>query len=252
MRTRKTRTLLILTMGVALPSSVLAGEDEEPIAPDRPGFGDAPRTVPAGHLQTEMGFQVDFDDDAQLSFPLFSFRVGLLDWLEVRVGVPDATATFGGSTTWGAGDATLGFMLARSFGEDLQASLVPAVSLPVGSAGATSGDYDPSLELNLAYALTEHLGLGAAGYVARAPLDDGTHGWALGAGASVGYAFTDSLSAYVEGFFEMQEGGDPQPSVGAGVAFLVTPRLQLDVSGGVGVTKDGAPPFVSSGLAVLW
>ena len=66
----------------------LFGQEAEPLITDRPTFSAAPFTVAPGRFQFEMGYTfTKSGDEEQHDFGEFTARIGILPWLEGRLGL---------------------------------------------------------------------------------------------------------------------------------------------------------------------
>jgi hypothetical protein len=223
-------------------------------APDRPGFADSTETVDPGHAQLEVGVRSSFEDDgAVLTLPSLLLRVGLPCCLEARVTAPDLTLAFpkgDGSNSAGGGDMSLGLKAATSF-NILSASAVPFLTIPTGARDLSSGAVDFGLGLNFQLNLLDDLALGWNVIFAAATIEDRGHVFDFGAGISLGYQFTDAFGAFIEAYIQYTDGGRAFPSGAGGLTYLITPTLQIDLSGGAGFTSDAEGPYVIAGVAAL-
>jgi hypothetical protein len=231
---------------------------DEPLAfnPDRPGFADATGTVPKGHLQLEAGVRAAFEEEAiGLQSPSVLVRVGVTDWAELRFSAPDMFVALpkDGDSSLGLGDVVLGVKFAGESGI-FSASAIPFISLPTGTQESSSGEIEGGAGINLSLEITEWFAIGANGIAAFVARDDGRHAAFSGAGLSFGFALTEALAAYVEGYATHLDGtGVILPSIGAGATYMLTPTLQLDLSSGIGIIEEQAEgPWVSAGVSVLF
>ena len=116
-------------------------------------------------------------------------------------------------------------------------SLIPSLLIPTTEAGDLAG----TLRAVAGWALSDRVGLTTVlGAVAtNADPDTQITGEAI---AVLGTSFTDALSAYVEIGAFPGDGATPLLA-GGGLAFLVTPDVQLDASFDVGL-NDQAPDLL--------
>lgn len=259
-----------------------AADGTPELVTDRPDRTESATTVPRGFAQLEAGalFSSETGPDGALEVlegPGTLVRVGLTRSLELRVGwngyvaedfeprAARGTGTGGGSSSHdGFGDGALGVKL-RLWDEGErrpQAALLAGVSVPVGETGRSSERYDPSLLLALARTLTDRLSLGVnLGVVQeteevadgeREGLSDAVYSAALGVG------LTETVGAFFEVFgAEPLETGPAgargsAASFDAGLTWLLRPNLQLDLSGGGGLTDEAADWFVGAGVSWRW
>ncbi|HLA63228.1 MAG TPA: transporter [Rhodothermales bacterium] len=221
------------------------------IATDRPGFAFSPVVVPARSFQVEIGTPLftrsSFDaagtevTSTLINVPT-ALRYGLTSRLELRASSTlfnSATVEAGGldETETGFGDVEVGLkvQLLTADGGTPALSVIPSVVLPLGSDGFSAGD--PVVNLNAVAGITLPAGLGltlVGG--ATVPTADSSSVTA-NLVALVGRAFTPALSGYVEASAFPTDGATPL-YVGAGLAFLVTPTVQLDTALDVGLNEE--------------
>ena len=66
---------------------------------------------------------------------------------------------------------------------------------------------------------------------------------------SLGYAITDKLGVFIETYSFFPEESKADNRADAGITFKFSPRLQWDVSGGVGLSSNAPDSFLSTGLS---
>lgn len=64
-----------------------------------------------------------------------------------------------------------------------------------------------------------------------------------------GYSFTDKIGAYLELYGDSYEDSNFEHLWNAGFTYLLNDNVQLDVSGGTGITKDIQDLFLSAGIS---
>ena len=108
-------------------------------------------------------------------------------------------------------------------------------------------------ELASEWTLTNRLGLATNFDVAR-PVADARRYTELAASASFGFELSPKLSAFAEAFgFAPEIAGAKHTSyLDSGVAASLSPNLQIDIRGGVGLNGAGPDYFVGAGLARRW
>jgi hypothetical protein len=265
---------LLLLLALARPANA-AAEAAAPaeLVTDRPDQTESALVVPPGALQVELGASFERDrggvvESARREAPGALVRFGLANRLELRLAWPGAieseTTTRSGpgrrrETVRGAGDPEVGAKLAwlsTAHGDRLDLAVLGHLTLPVGDPGLGSPRADPSLRLCASLPLGERVGLGwnlgwAAGSEERrggAPTTLAR--WIYTAAAGVD--LSPRWGAFVELFGDLPA-SDPEPaahSFDAGVTFLVSPRLQLDLAAGVGLSEAAPDRFVGFGVSL--
>jgi hypothetical protein len=261
---------IVSSLGVGpMASSAFAQEDEAPpLSSDRPGETTSPGVVPKGYVQWEAGFQWGYDEDDGTEIDTVevlasTVRIGLSRRTELRIlwlpyNVVAREAAAGQTTQRGAGDAAINakVRLAEQNGARPEFALVAGVTLPVGSEGISSDEFDANLGLLFANGLTERLSFGYNLGITRA-----TTASALGqretntellTTGSLSIAAAPDVGVFVELYSTRVLGSDGSWSLSAdtGVTWLVRPRIQLDLSVGNGLSDPDTDRFVGIGFTI--
>jgi hypothetical protein len=231
---------------------------------DRPGEADPPTILPKGVIQLEGGVKFGRDtggddpDTGTLTVPDLTVRIGLIEWLELRLELDGLLYELrdGARDRALASDPALGAKLGGIEQRGLlpEASLLAGVSLPVGSDAATSDGFDPVLDGLYQWQLSEAFAL-VVNTRFSAPTqgsDDDRRIFEFGPQASLDWQVTPTVGAFVEYFGAIKTRGvADEHSMDGGFTWLIPGRrLQLDLSGGGGL-NDAAPDwFVSAGISV--
>ncbi len=253
----------LLTMCLAAPAALLA--QTEPMVTDRPDQTESASIVPEGAFQLELGALHTRDgngfDRETTQVPVSLLRIGLRERLELRLGwagviderVETRAGTFSAS---GSGGADLGFklLLAEEGPGRPQTALLASTTLAVGSEGFSSDRFDPSLRIAMSSTLTDRLSLGYNAGVSLTSEDTGR-----GVTTRTSFLYTVALGIDLEGpaaafveLFGTIPASDPAPeshAFDAGITWLAGPRLQFDVSGGIGLSEHAPDWFVGAGLS---
>ena len=224
-------TLYITVLGAIFGA---ARAEEPSLITDRPDIAESSRAVGRGVVQLEQG--VSLEGGPRVGFPSLT-RVGVGGGVELRVETPILAVQPGGVAFDGLAVGSkwalpleqqeVGLLTHLDFGPD--GALRPVAKLA----------YDVGLPLGL------ELGLNGGGTFAGAGLEGPVGLWAAALGRSV----TDSLRLYGEASGEHGAGAHAV-RLDAGGALLLSPDVQLDASGLVGVLGGGWA--VGLGLSVRW
>lgn len=244
----------------------------DPIVTDRPDFTESTETVPRGRFQLEGGYTFSYDSEqksrtATHTAPEFLLRTGLTDSFELRLGwagydfvserFPSESRAGRRITVRdsfdGGSDLYLGFKQKLFEQKSLRPnfSIIPALTVPSGSAGFSSGDVDPEIKLAWGYELTERIGL--AGNVNFAgPSEDGRRFFQTAASVSAAFALFDGVGAYVEyfGFYPNGRDSDCAHTANGGLTWQITDNLQLDCRAGVGLNEEADDFFTGVGFSI--
>lgn len=232
------------------------------IAPDRPGLGDGSGIVGRGVWQIETGWSYDSDrqDGAvlhELVLPLALFRMGVTDRFELRVSadglLSDTSSRPGSRRLSGRSDFEVGakLKLVESAHRGFELSMLPILSLPIGSSAFTSGGYDPTVEM----AWTQQLprGFSLSGNVTAASITEEDHRFTQHILTfSVDHDFAAGWNGFAEAFraSSFERDGAAIWIVDAGATHRLGRQAQLDISAGRGVNADAPDWFISAGISL--
>jgi len=240
---------------VVSPSLLFAQvlDDIDPLVTDRPGQGtDAPVVLKPGRVQLELGFLYQGDpaaDQQLLLYPNTLVRIGLVEQLELRVSA-DLFQEGTDAPTF-VSPIIVGTKIGITENQGIipESAVIINVTLPrEGPREVWNPIATPEMRLLMTHALTRSLSLTTnfsiaweADPVIRYP----NHSYA----ASLDLGINDYLTTFGEfyGFWSLQ-GQSHLFNLGGTV--LLLPDLQLDLSGGVGLTRNAPDYFVSVGVSV--
>ena len=240
--------LLFLISGALVAES----HAQEVIVADRPGLGTGSSVVGGNILQFEMGAEsASLGNTKQYSFGQLLLRLGLSDRVEIRgLGNSLVVSRGDGPDREGIEDLTLGVKLNFLSNDSRNAtiSFLGEMAFPSGDEGFTQGETVPTAALLSDISLSESVGLGA---------NLGVTGFAADVEEQVFVTLTPSMSLPGESAVSVYGGyagffadSDDLHYAEAGLTWLVSSDLQLDVNGGVELQSgDG---FVGLGLATRW
>ncbi len=223
MSTKTTSCIVLLTAFSAAPA--LAAPQHNP-GYDRPGIGFTPASLQTGDIIYEQGLP-DFakNDDTTAYTADGLLRVGIGKGFEAQLGTswnwlnPDP-----GNSVDGRGDTSLAVKYAPDTGKALTWGVLGSVEFTDGddAFAAQDNQYLAGLSVNWQHTDTHSLGL----YAEFVDGDADTKVLAVNSG----WALSDTLGVYVEVAVQDEQylGGGSQG--GAGITWMVTPRLQLDAS----------------------
>jgi len=233
------------------------------LATDRPDFTETTEAVARGVVQAEAGFthvSVTNGVDAT-GLPELLLRIGLAERVELRLGAPDAIWTrLGGTeatalgadendTQFSRGDASVGFKVELApVGFPIGLAAIPILGL----ATQDTEDKDPVPELLIAWSRDLPRGWSLGGIVG--------HAWAQGQRpgednvlfptVALAAPLSESVGVFVEWFAEFADGAEASHSLHHGYTLGFGPDLQIDVHGGVGLSKSAPDYFVGAGVAL--
>ena len=229
---------------------------EEPITTDRPSFGDATVTVPAGWTLLESGYRYSRDGGESVhNGPVLQLRSGLARNLELRLGWDGYVHA--SDDRQGAGNTRAGLKLQalREHGLVPSVVVIPELVLPTGDDDVAADEVEPEVRVAWGHSLTSSTAIsGNFNVAARADSNSSRHLLEYAASLATGFALSRTVSGYIEyfGIFRESGLGRDTHSINSGLAYLLSNRLQLDVFAGAGLNAAAENMFAGVGLSGLW
>ncbi|MBC3542265.1 transporter [Rufibacter sediminis] len=251
--------LLYLLASLPLVCHAQAQRDslsQTPINTDRPNQTEASSVVPFGTLQVESGWfrQVDRIDGVRtmdVFYPITLIRLGILERMELRFQDEfhknELKDESGPHQTKGLDAFTIGTKINVTEEKGLlpEIAFLGNLVIPSGSSAFRPAHVAPEVRLALSHTLSNTFDLGYnVGYEWDGDSPEGTGIYTL----SVGAALPHHWGTYLEVFGDKPEKGHWHHSADGGFTFSPRNNLQLDVSSGIGLTKDAPDYFLSAGF----
>ena len=243
-------------LSLLAPISGYAGEPgaEPEILTDRPDFTETSFVVPRGSLQLESGFTYTDEADGgghTLNLPELLLRYGIGPRTELRLGVPDFLHTRAAGVRHGSfGDTYFGFkqQLAAE-GAPFGFAVIPAIMIPTGSGGSSSGAIDPEVVFTWSRDLSERWSIG--GIVGFAyPREGGGRTLHIVPTVSLGYSLTSRIGTFLEWAADLPAPGRDAHLLHHGYTYALSPTSQVDIHFGFGITRAAPDFFIGGGYAV--
>ena len=256
-------------LALALLNTVLAEDAPQPafktippakselpeMVTDRPDFTEATDVVGKGVVQMENGFtQERSRGGTSISGPELLMRIGLTKCLEIRIGGDGflSQRSLGAARISGYSDVELAAkIVVFNEGRHRPAlSLIPLLSLPLGSPDFSSGDYDPGLKVALGKDLPKGFSLGGNVNVSSLTTPDGRF-LQTAFSASLGHGLRRGFRGYWEifGLTPWQNAGSAAWLANAGVTHSIGKHAQIDARAGKRLTDVGPDWFWGFGMA---
>jgi len=247
--------LALLILGGVIPASGQSPDSNNAsttIATDRPAITDSSAVVPNGVFQAENGV-LDTGDQGRrtLDFPETLIRVGIGPSTELRFTAPDYyqdSLTPVGLRS-GFGDLAAGIkqQILNTQG-GFQVAAIVSLSFSSGKAAVSSHGYDPSFQLPWSRQLSSNWT--AAGMLSvYVPTQDGSHRVVGESTFLVDRQLTKAWDAFTEYAGDFPQLGGPRHLLHLGTAYKITPRQQLDLHVGVGLSAAAPDHFVGIGYS---
>ena len=239
-------------------------EPRDLINADRPGIADGSGVLAPGIFQLEIGFQREFSKEDQVrtrvSFLPTLVRVGLGAGFEARVETNAydwEKANDAGGTTHDSGWSPIS-VGAKYRIYDPEESRWPSLAVigrvfPTSGSGAFgshrfAGDLRLAADLDLSSTFSLNPNVGFARYEA----EDGSSFAALTLAVTLTFLPSPRVQPFVDaGFQNPADAGSPASLlIDTGIAYIIAPNVQLDVSLGTGAHGPTPHTFVSFGVSV--
>ncbi|MBI4367720.1 MAG: transporter [Deltaproteobacteria bacterium] len=255
---------MVLLGGTVRAEDVPTDRFANALVTDRPDAAEASVTVGRHRFQVETSFAFGRDDDAGTMTKTYGFptllRFGVSDPLELRMegelySIQSQTGT---GTARGFQDLAVGMKahVVENRGWIPSFGTLTHVSLPTGNDVFSSNSVEPSAKLLADWELPADFSLGANAGIdlpARDAAGDKFARFLYAAALNHPTPFLkDRMRVFVEaaGAVPLKKGKAGEHTFDSGLAFLVTPNLQLDGFAQIGLTD--AAPGLQAGMGVCW
>jgi hypothetical protein len=241
-------------LAFAFTASAQDQQGTENIVTDRPDQTEAAQLIPRGTLQIETGGSIENDRVGGVMHQAITYnttllRIGLAKHFELRLIQEELNDRYEGKTVAkGAGPLAVGTKIAMLEEKGIfpQIALNAHLKFRTGSKDYKPLHVTPDFRFLFAHTLSKRFSLSynlGAEWNGRDATTTGIYTLALGIG------LTDRLSCFIEsyGFFPEHQVADHRAD--AGLTFLLTHNLQLDVSGGIGLNEVAPDNFISAGIS---
>ncbi|MDZ7743307.1 MAG: transporter [Bacteroidota bacterium] len=237
----------------------ISAQNDEMIT-DRPDQTESAVTVQKSMFQLETGFLYQYDEIGLLQIKDYVYntsliRYGLLDNLELRFGFGYQARKYTNETidfentnrAWNP--MTFGIKTNISAQKGMIPQLALLTTLNLNTAGdQVFGEEYTGMDLRLvaAHQLNDWLGLG---YNAGAIWSGGQAWPVYFYSVSAGISLSGRLGCFAEVYGYLPEFSHPDHRMDAGFTFLILDKLQLDLSGGIGLSEISPDYFIGTGLS---
>ena len=252
--------LLVLIYSVNILAQDDIKKDYGTISTDRPDQTEASNLVPKNFLQVETGafyesLEVNSYKNKATTFNTTLLRYGLLDNLELRLGFDftEITSEFNGRKLDGKINGFSPMLLGVKLGITEEKGLLPEIAF-IGHINVpflASNDFKTKstgtdFRFSLSHTLNEQSSLGYnLGMAWDGEITTAIYLYTI----AYGYSFTDKIGAYLELYGDSYEDSNFEHLWNAGFTYLLNDNVQLDISGGTGITKDIQDLFLSAGIS---
>lgn len=225
------------------------------ISTDRPDQANAPELLPKGSLQIETGFIAEKNEAGGQDYINYSYnntllRFGVNENFEARfatgyLGVKTIPDQFIVQNGFGPISVGAKIQLAEERGQWPEAALITHVTLKTGAAEFRPAYTSTDVTLAVARSFGSNFSLTFNGGIKlNEQSAEAISLYSLSGALDV----TSQFALFLEAYGFLPEAHRARHLIDAGITFKVTPRIQFDASGGIGI-KNSTTIFISTGVS---
>lgn len=235
------KAITILPIFIFLSHLGFAQQDSIPqLITDRPDATESPILVPKGYLQIEMGSQFSHGDAQEdLIYGTGLLRIGVLDNLEIRLGLDYSKSTFKQTITEEEFNSFSPLLVGFKIGVAKEQGILPEIallghlSLPYTSKALDNTGVD--MRFAFSHTLSERSGIS---YNLGAGWDGDSNGLQYIYTVSYGYSINQKLGWFGEIYGDVPEHLEATHYVDSGFTYLLANNFQLDAYIGTAINND--------------
>jgi hypothetical protein len=252
----RTFGIVLFTMAINMQANVLAQNNKQDIATDRPDQSNTPVLVPKAAVQVETGIMKETESQSAGTTTNYIFntmlvKIGLNEHFELRVnGSYSGTRGYSQHETQsGFGPIVVGFKIKLADEHPFcpQVALIAQANFKISSQTFDDTNTAGDLTLSFAHDLSEKISLC---YNTSVTLNRVGFDATFVMTGSLGYSVTPKLGLFVEAYSYLPEKNSPAKYIDGGVTYKATQVFQLDCSAGMSLSRGLSNSFVSGGLAI--
>lgn len=255
LKDRATIAIFAALTGLVLPAPGQSPDQASapmPIATDRPAVTDSSAVVPNRVFQAENGvLDTGNQGGRTIDFPETLIRIGIVSGTELRFTTPDYYLGSPASTGPPSGFGDLVFGIKQqiiSVQGGFEIAAVVSLSFPTGADLISSHGYDPSFQAPWSHPLSSNWT--AEGMLSvDVPTQNGSHHVIGESTLVLDRQLTKAWDAFTEYVGDFPQSGAPRHLLHFGTAYKITPRRQLDLHVGVGLSAAAVHHFIGLGYS---
>ncbi len=236
----------------------------ENIFTDRPDQTESPLTVGRGFFQAELGASIEKTREFSSvigtfkvfnhSYPSVLLRYGVANNAELRLGAEFLQEEYRNievddPNTTGLGPLTVGTKIKICSEKKYipETAVLLSVSVPFNKESPFQSDYTGAeFRFAMAHTLSRIFSLS---YNLGGEFGSGSPGATGIYSLSLAASLLKNFSAFAELYGYLPEKEIPDHRFDGGITYLIDKNLQLDLSGGIGITKESPDYFISTGVS---
>jgi hypothetical protein len=232
-------------------SSMLYGQDDGTVGPDRPSFSTGAHIVPTGRVQVEGGAsQRRFGDTSGYDVGELLLRVGLFSRFEVRVGLPSYAETkTDGVRLTGTTDSSIGGKILLKSGDKGAVSVLATAILPTGARRIDEHAFQPGgtliSDVNISKKIVVTTNVGYFYTSWQGERHDLTF-----AVSTLNFALTKNINIYSEFYAQNLRHTWIHRYAATGGSWTIRKRTAIDFNGGLGIDNHAHGPDYYYGFGI--
>lgn len=234
-----------------ITSTTIYSQTLEPIQADRPDQTETPAIVPKGMFQVETGltFQKNNAISKSFSLPSTLWKYGVNENFELRLITEFLSEEINEEKIKGFTPVYVGFKVKLTDEKGIfpKTSFIGQISLPNTAYKEFKTEFfAPEFRFVMQHTLSEKISfsynLGAEwnGFSAE-PTFIYTN--------AIGYSITEKLGSYIEIFGFIPQKEKSNHSFDGGITYLINPNFMLDLSSGIGISKNAPKNYFAFGFS---
>ena len=232
-------------------STSIYSQTIEPIQADRPDQTETPAIVPKGMFQVETGFTFQKNDVLSKSFSLPStlWKYGVNENFELRLITEFLSEEINNKKFNGFTPVYVGFKvkLTDENGIIPKTSFVGHISLPNAASKEFKTEFfAPEFRFVIQHTLSEKISFS---YNLGAEWDGFSAEPTFIYTNAIGYSITEKLGSYIEFFGFIPQKEKSNHSFDGGITYLINPNFMLDLSSGIGISKNAPKNYFAFGFS---
>ena len=242
---------IVLLINMLLFFEIAFSQDLPSIQTDRPDQTECPFIVPRNYFQLENGFSYEKTNVNSNEFvaPTILTRFGINDHFELRLITEYVIDKVNSEKTSGLTPVFIGFKtrLFEEKGIIPITSFIAHISIPkMASKNFKTTFYVPEFRFTMQHTLSDKQSLS---YNLGAEWNGETAEPTFIYTLTTGYSFTEKIGGYFELYGFVPQIEKPDHRCDAGLTYLFNPNHQLDISGGVGLSKTSPKYYFALGYS---
>jgi hypothetical protein len=231
--------------------NMLFSQDYPSIQTDRPDQTECPFITPKNYFQLENGFiyEKSNTNSTEIVVPTVLTRFGINDHFELRLITEYVIDKNNFEKTSGFNPIMIGFKtrLFEEKGIIPVTSFIAHLSIPkVASKNFKTSFYAPEFRFTMQHTISDKQSLS---YNLGAEWNGETAEPTFVYTLTTGYSITEKIGGYIELYGFVPQIEKPDHRFDAGLTYLFNPNHQLDISGGIGLSKFSPKYFVALGYS---